>query len=52
MPMSSKRSPLSAHRSFLGCGHFSAANDYLARRGVAPVDWTLPPRADLGPVPA
>ena len=36
-------SPLSAHRGFLGCGHFSAANDYLARRGVAPVDWALPP---------
>src|SRR5690606_26481041 len=40
-------SPLSAHRGFLGCGHFSAANEYLARRGVAPVDWRLPPRADL-----
>ena len=36
-------SPLSAHRGFLGCGHFSAANDYLARRGVAPIDWALPP---------
>ena len=40
-------SPLSAHRGFLGCGHFSAANEYLARRGVAPVDWRLPPRAEL-----
>ena len=40
-------SPLSAHRGFLGCGHFSAANDYLARRGQAPVDWSLPPRARL-----
>ncbi|MDH7454522.1 uracil-DNA glycosylase [Luteimonas composti] len=36
-------SPLSAHRGFLGCGHFSAANEYLARRGVAPIDWALPP---------
>ena len=40
-------SPLSAHRGFIGCGHFSAANDALARRGVAPVDWSLPPRAEL-----
>ena len=41
-------SPLSAHRGFLGCGHFSAANQYLARRGVAPIDWVLPPRAAMG----
>src|SRR4249919_2364504 len=34
-------SPLSAHRGFIGCGHFSAANEYLARRGVTPVDWSL-----------
>jgi len=40
-------SPLSAHRGFLGCGHFSAANDYLRRRGQAPIDWSLPPRASL-----
>ncbi|HVI59717.1 MAG TPA: uracil-DNA glycosylase [Luteimonas sp.] len=40
-------SPLSAHRGFLGCGHFSAANDYLARHGQAPIDWSLPPRAQL-----
>ncbi len=40
-------SPLSAHRGFLGCGHFSAANDYLQRRGHAPIDWSLPPRARL-----
>lgn len=41
-------SPLSAHRGFLGCGHFSAANQYLESRGVAPIDWSLPPRAELG----
>ncbi len=35
-------SPLSAHRGFIGCGHFSAANDYLVRRGRAPIDWSLP----------
>ena len=36
-------SPLSAHRGFLGCGHFSAANRWLQGRGLAPIDWSLPP---------
>ena len=40
-------SPLSAHRGFIGCGHFSAANAYLARNGRAPIDWALPPVAAL-----
>ncbi len=40
-------SPLSAHRGFLGCGHFSAANQSLARSGQAPIDWALPPAAAL-----
>jgi uracil-DNA glycosylase len=40
-------SPLSAHRGFLGCGHFSAANAWLAQHGQSPVDWSLPPRAEL-----
>ncbi len=40
-------SPLSAHRGFLGCRHFSQTNDYLARRGQAPIDWRLPSRAAL-----
>ena len=40
-------SPLSAHRGFLGCGHFSATNHYLAQRGQAPIDWRLPPRDQL-----
>lgn len=40
-------SPLSAYRGFLGCGHFSASNDYLARRGLGPIDWSLPSRAAL-----
>jgi uracil-DNA glycosylase len=40
-------SPLSAHRGFLGCGHFSATNQYLAQRGQTPVDWRLPPRSQL-----
>jgi len=32
-------SPLSAYRGFFGCGHFSAANDYLQAQGQAPIDW-------------
>jgi uracil-DNA glycosylase len=34
-------SPLSAHRGFLGCRHFSRANAYLAAHGIEPVDWRL-----------
>jgi len=34
-------SPLSAHRGFLGCRHFSTANDWLKERGEEPVDWNL-----------
>jgi len=34
-------SPLSAHRGFIGCGHFSAANRYLESRGQPPIDWSL-----------
>lgn len=37
-------SPLSAHRGFIGCGHFSAANTWLARQGQPPIDWELPPQ--------
>lgn len=40
-------SPLSAHRGFIGCGHFSKANAWLERHGQAPIDWSLPPRARL-----
>ncbi|WP_044616870.1 uracil-DNA glycosylase [Gynuella sunshinyii] len=35
-------SPLSAHRGFLGCGHFSQANAYLQQCGRTPVNWQLP----------
>lgn len=38
-------SPLSAHRGFLGCRHFSQANDWLRERGEAPIDWSLPAEA-------
>ena len=34
-------SPLSAHRGFIGCGHFSKANRYLQAHGVPQVDWSL-----------
>lgn len=40
-------SPLSAHRGFLGCGHFSAANQYLEKNGIKPIDWSLPPRTEV-----
>ncbi|WP_426270805.1 uracil-DNA glycosylase [Dyella kyungheensis] len=40
-------SPLSAHRGFIGCGHFSAANQYLESRGEPPIDWSLPMRSEL-----
>ncbi len=36
-------SPLSAHRGFLGCGHFSRANMWLREHGQAEIDWRLPP---------
>jgi len=35
-------SPLSAHRGFLGCRHFSQANAWLESHGIAPVNWALP----------
>lgn len=34
-------SPLSAHRGFLGCRHFSKANSYLQKHGIKPVDWRV-----------
>ena len=33
-------SPLSAHRGFFGCRHFSQANQYLESQGATPIDWT------------
>ncbi len=32
-------SPLSAHNSFFGCGHFARANSWLESRGSQPIDW-------------
>ena len=40
-------SPLSAHRGFLGCRHFSKANEWLKARGEDPIDWSLPRAAEL-----
>jgi len=34
-PLSALRPP----RPFMGCGHFRAANDWLAAQGVAGIDW-------------
>lgn len=35
-------SPLSAHRGFLGCGHFSKTNQYLADAGKTEINWQIP----------
>jgi uracil-DNA glycosylase len=32
-------SPLSAYRGFIGCGHFSQANNYLLQNGQSPINW-------------
>ena len=34
-------SPLSAHRGFFGCRHFSKANSWLSARGLEPINWAL-----------
>ncbi len=33
-------SPLSAHRGFLGCKHFSKANNYLKANGQTEINWS------------
>jgi uracil-DNA glycosylase len=40
-------SPLSAHRGFMGCGHFAETNRHLEERGLAPIDWMLPSRTKV-----
>lgn len=32
-------SPLSAHRGFIGCGHFGQVNELLVAQGQPPIDW-------------
>lgn len=34
-------SPLSAHNGFMGCKHFSKANNWLEQKGLTPIDWNL-----------
>lgn len=34
-------SPLSAHRGFFGCHHFSRTNQYLLAHGQTPIDWQI-----------
>ena len=34
-------SPFSAHTGFLGCKHFSKANDILEKEGKKPIDWQI-----------
>ena len=36
-------SPLSAHRGFFGCKHFSKANKFLVSNGIEPINWQLKP---------
>ena len=34
-------SPLSAHRGFFGCKHFSQTNEFLKEQGLSPIDWQI-----------
>jgi uracil-DNA glycosylase len=34
-------SPLSAHRGFIGCGHFSKTNEMLHFNGMEEIDWEI-----------
>lgn len=34
-------SPLSAHRGFFGCKHFSQTNEFLKEQGLTPIDWQI-----------
>mgnify|MGYP004701682363 CR=1 FL=1 len=36
---SSHPSPLSAYRGFMGCSHFSKANNYLIHHAITPINW-------------
>jgi uracil-DNA glycosylase len=40
-------SPLSAHRGFMGCGHFSKVNQWLSEHSQAEIDWSLPRSANI-----
>lgn len=34
-------SPFSAYNGFLGCRHFSKANEFLQKQGKTPIDWRI-----------
>jgi uracil-DNA glycosylase len=34
-------SPFSAFNGFFGCKHFSAANEYLVKNNIDPIDWAI-----------
>lgn len=36
-------SPLSSYRGYFGCKHFSQCNEFLKSKGIAPIDWSIPP---------
>lgn len=36
-------SPLSSYRGYFGSKHFSLCNEFLKSKGIAPIDWSLPP---------
>lgn len=36
-------SPLSAHRGFFGCKHFSKTNKFLVSKEIEPINWQLKP---------
>lgn len=40
-------SPLSAYRGFLGSRPFSKINEFFIKQGQAPIDWSLPARAEI-----
>lgn len=40
-------SPLSAHRGFFGCGHFSKTNAILASQGQSIIQWQLPMHVEV-----
>jgi len=45
-------SPLSAHRGFFGCRHFSQANAWLNSHAQAAIDWQLPVAIEPAQKPA
>ncbi len=41
-------SPLSAHRGFFGCRHFSQTNEFLKEHGLEPIDWQIEEQKNKG----